>query len=49
MESKSKFVIKKIDSELQLADILTKGLSEENFVRLRKLLCGWYSMKVELE
>ena len=40
-ESKLKFVIKKIDSELQLADIFTKGLSEETFVRLRKLLCGW--------
>ena len=40
-ESKLKFVIKKIDSELQLADIFTKGLSEETFVRLKKLLCGW--------
>ena len=35
------FEIEKIDSEVQLADIFTKGLREEKFVKIRKLLCGW--------
>ena len=39
--SKSRFMIRKVDSAVQLADIFTKGLSEETFVRLRKLLCKW--------
>ena len=34
-------VVKKIDSNEQLADILTKGLTKAKFEQLRKLLCGW--------
>ena len=33
--------VQKIDAELQLADILTKGLAREPFQNIRKLLCGW--------
>jgi hypothetical protein len=33
--------VKKIDTELQKADILTKGLRVEKFQIIRKLLCGW--------
>ena len=36
-----KFVIQKIESENQKADIFTKGLQGQIFVRIRKLLCGW--------
>ena len=35
------FVIQKIESENQKADIFTKGLHGQIFVRIRKLLCGW--------
>ena len=35
------FVICKIESENQKADIFTKGLQGEIFVRIRKLICGW--------
>ena len=35
------FVIWKIKSENQKADIFTKGLQGQIFVRIRKLLCGW--------
>ena len=35
------FVIWKIESENQKADIFTKGLQGETFVRIRNLLCGW--------
>ena len=35
------FVIRKIKSENQKADIFTKGLQDQTFVRIRKLLCGW--------
>ena len=35
------FVIHKIESENQKADIFTKGLQGQIFVRIRKLLCGW--------
>ena len=35
------FVIRKIESENKKADIFTKGLQGEIFVRIRKLLCGW--------
>ena len=35
------FVIQKIESEDQKADIFTKGLQGEIFVRIRKLQCGW--------
>ena len=35
------FVIRKTESENQKADIFTKVLQGEIFVRIRKLLCGW--------
>ena len=35
------FVLKKVESEKQKADLFTKGFSSEKFVTLRKLLCGW--------
>ena len=35
------FVIWKIKSENQKADIFTKGLQGQIFVNIRKLLCGW--------
>ena len=35
------FVIRNIESENQKADIFTKGLQGQIFVRIRKLLCGW--------
>ena len=35
------FVIRKIESENQKADIFTKGLQGEIFVRISKLLCSW--------
>ena len=35
------FVIRKIESENQKADIFTKGLQGQIFVIIRKLLCGW--------
>jgi hypothetical protein len=34
-------VLNKIDTKFKLADLLTKSLSDEHFVRLRKLLMGW--------
>ena len=35
------FVIQKIESENQKADIFTKGLQGQIFVSIRILLCGW--------
>ena len=35
------FVIRKIESENQKADIFTKGLQGQIFVSIRKFLCGW--------
>ena len=35
------FLIRKIESENQKADIFTKGLQGQIFVRISKLLCGW--------
>ena len=35
------FVIRKIESENQKADIFTNRLQGQIFVRIRKLLCGW--------
>ena len=35
------FVIWKIESENQKADVFTKGLQGEIFLRIRKLLCSW--------
>ena len=35
------FVIRKIESENQKADIFTKGLQGQIFARIRKLLCVW--------
>ena len=33
--------IEKIASNKQLADIFTKGLQGDSFIKIRKLLCGW--------
>ena len=33
--------VKKIDTNLQKADIFTKGLRVEKFESIRLLLCGW--------
>jgi len=33
--------VHKIDTNLQKADIFTKGLRTEKFQAIRKLLCGW--------
>ena len=35
------FVIRKIESENQKADIFTKGLKVDLFVRIRTLICSW--------
>ena len=40
-EGKDSILVKKIDTEEQLADLFTKPLSREIFVRLRKKLMGW--------
>jgi hypothetical protein len=37
----SPFNLVKINTEVQKADIFTKGLTTEVFCRLRKLLCGY--------
>jgi hypothetical protein len=31
----------KIDTNLQKADILTKGMAPQKFAEMRMLLCGW--------
>ena len=36
-----KFVIRKIESENQKADIFTKGSQGQIFARIRKFLCSW--------
>ena len=35
------FVIRNIESENHKADIFSKGLQGQIFVRIRRLLCGW--------
>ena len=35
------FLIQRIESENQKANIFTKSLQDEIFVRIRKLRCGW--------
>ena len=35
------FVLVKINTDLQKADIFTKGLAPQKFRELRMLLCGW--------
>ena len=40
-EKKPGIHIEKVSTEFQLADILTKGLDQETFEHLRKLLCNW--------
>ena len=35
------FLIRKIESENQKADIFSKGLQGQIFLRIRRLLCGW--------
>ena len=37
----NEFIIKKIESENQKADILTKGLPSETFNEIRNLVSGW--------
>jgi hypothetical protein len=39
--SQPKATVKKIDTKDQLADILTKGLAVELFVKFRKAIMGW--------
>ena len=41
------FVIRKIESENQKADIFTKGLQGDFFVRIRKLICGFQFFRSE--
>ena len=36
-----RIVVKKIDTNLQVADIFTKWTTREVFERLRKMMCGW--------
>ena len=40
-ENKPGIHLEKISTEFQLADILTKGLEQETFECLRKMLCNW--------
>ena len=42
------FVIRKVESENQKADIFTKGLQGQIFVRIMKLLCGWQAFRQEV-
>ena len=37
----NKVEVKKIDTAVQRADILTKPLKRQQFEAIRKLLCGW--------
>ena len=39
------FIIRKIESENQKADISTKVLQSEIFVRISKVLFGWYTLR----
>ena len=39
--AKHPFILEKIETDRQKADLFTKGFNEEKFVILRKLLCGW--------
>jgi hypothetical protein len=39
--TKENISLNKIDTKLQLADILTKSLPKEQFSKLRKMLMGW--------
>ena len=39
--SRHPFVLEKIDTDKQKADLFTKGFAAEKFATLRKLLCGW--------
>jgi hypothetical protein len=41
INEKSGISLAKIDTNLQKADIFTKGLSPQKFAEIRKLLCGW--------
>ena len=38
----TKFFVKKIDTLDQIGDLFTKGLGPAQFVKLRKLMCGWW-------
>jgi hypothetical protein len=37
----SGITLDKIDTNLQKADIFTKGMAPQKFVTMRRLLCGW--------
>ena len=39
--SRHPFILEKIETDKQKADIFTKGFSEDKFKTLHKLLCGW--------
>ena len=39
--SRHPFVLEKIDTDKQKADLFTKGFAADKFQTLRKLLCGW--------
>ena len=39
--SRHPFVLEKIDTDKQKADLFTKGFAEDKFLTLCKLLCGW--------
>ncbi len=41
INDKSSISLSKIDTNLQKADIFTKGLASQKFAEIRKLLCGW--------
>jgi hypothetical protein len=41
VNEKTGISLSKIDTNLQKADIFTKGLSPQKFADIRKLLCGW--------
>ena len=40
--SRHPFVLEKIDTDKQKADLFTKGFAADKFQTLRKLLCGWW-------
>ena len=39
-------LLDKIDTLLQKADIFTKCMAPEKFAAMRKLMCGWYIVRV---
>ena len=41
IDNQKTLAIQKIDGKLNTADLMTKNVSQETFIRLRKILCGW--------